>query len=193
MHFQINKYIVPIVEITDIGNKLWGTGFIVNNHLISAAHVFNANNPLYFLFNGELILLDNLIYREYEKGKNIRRDLLVYKICNIESPLILHKGLYPWKTFLDFEGFSEDEDNNSLKADSFKVFIKEHAYENNEIRLDNCFETTPQGFHCNSGCPIMMDNVVYGMNIAGYDLYNIGIAIRSDYISSIIEKLDINN
>lgn len=191
------KYIVPIYKGTIEEQCFWGTGFVIANYLISAAHIFNDNYDYWILYDGRFIKLTNLIYRELEKGNIARKDLQIYEleIDTIRSPYTLFTKEYNWPSSFILKGFSFNEESKVIDKDIIEVKAREHAYEypveinQKNIKLLNCFNIFPKGKYGNSGCPIMKGKIVYGMNISGFeghDYYG-GNVLRSDYISIILD------
>ncbi len=191
-----NNYIVPIYKKINGNYEFWGSGFIIEKYLISAAHVFDdEDTDFQVIFNNISVKLTNLIYREYRKGENIRYDLQIFKLENANSPYALFNGDYIWKEELTLDGFNMNENNADVIRSVITVKISENAYEYNygakPIPLKNCFSLYPKSKPGNSGCPIIKDNVIYGMNISqeGDADYMGSNAIRSDYIFSILSNI----
>lgn len=197
------KYIVPIYKGTIERQEFWGTGFIITNYLVSAAHIFNEDSDYWILYDGEFIQLTNLVYREFAKGDKLRRDLQIYEleIETIRSPYTLFTKEYYWPSTFILNGFSLNEESQVIDHDIIEVLARENAYEypldgnQRNIKLENCFYIYPKAKYGNSGCPIMKGEIVYGMNISGFEgsPHYGGNALRSDYINSILSKFIYNN
>lgn len=190
------EFIVPILKKESGNSEFWGSGFIVDKYLISAAHVFLDKSNYSFIFNNEEIVLDKPVYSRYSKGSNDRVDLEIYPIENLNSPFKLFSDVYPWNSNLLLHGYSMDENNRSMVTNITEVSIKENAYDYESglkpIRLNIFFNYYPAAKSGNSGCPLLFNNIIYGMNILGFleKEYHGGNALRSDFIKQIIENLN---
>lgn len=195
MNNHDNRFIVPIYKLINNNYEFWGSGFIVDRYLISAAHVFEDHTSYQIYFEDRTIELENPIYSKFIKGDNIRKDLQIYQIEILHSPFSLFIGEYQWKKDLMIDGFFQNEIENRTERYTSQVRTSEYAYEYNyrekPIRLYNCFHIFPKSKPGNSGCPILKNNVVYGMNISqeGEGAEMGSNAIRSDYIYNILDTL----
>ena len=160
---------------------------------ISASHVFRdsipgsenfiANRKFIFEFDKVYYPIDDMIHDEYDKKTEIYKDLRIYKTEDFNSPYHLFDGEYPWERQLRIYGwhFVKDKVQNFTND----VILKENVYyhaNNKKTALKNCFGLwNSKVYEGNSGCPVLDENIVYGM-LFGQDIYDIGKAIRSDYI-----------
>jgi len=195
-----DEFIVPIYKEEENIKELWGSGFFIGSYLISAAHVFKESSQYFVKYNNKYYPLKNFIYRKYNKYNKIekaREDLQIYYLKDIKSPCTLFQGTYIWGTTLCLDGYSFDEKKKKENRDFIKETIKDNAYgyENPKKpnRLINCFSIYPSAKSGNSGCPIIVGNIVYGMIISGFVGENTekygSVAIRSDYINKILQIL----
>lgn len=192
-----NKFIVPIYEITKDGYYFNGTGFIVDKYLISAGHVFEDGLKYSYLFeNVHYDLSEKAFFREYEIDENPHKDLQIFTINDLGSPYIFFKDEYIDRQKVFLHGYSYNDEAQIMSVDEHEVAIRTFAFnyvkEIRPLKLDNCISyEEPCGKKGNSGCPLIHNNIIYGMNIgeAGQNPQSIfGRAIRSTYIIDIINK-----
>ena len=202
-----DRFIVKIFEKTDKEPFFWGTGFLYDEYLISASHVFRGRiseqencigkGEYFFEFENKRYPLENVFYDEYEHGDDmdaesgICKDLRIYKVGNYNSPYRLFDNEYSWKTKLYFDGWCVDEKGVIINLSNSEVIAEEaYYYDQNHIkkpiRLKNCFRLdATKAVEGNSGCPILDENIIYGMYFGSQEYgsgYEDGKAIRSDYI-----------
>ena len=193
---KLFNYIVPIF----CEDCLNGTGFIVGNTLITAAHVvISKSNDCSFVYEGEYYCFgpDNNLFYEYpeEKSKqgqnSIYRDLAIYKLDDIDSALELHA--LDIDTPCVYQGYSDSATQMDI-YDNIKLDGKDWYYplgEKKPICINNTFISI--GGKCkggNSGGPLFQGNYVVGMLVGNqqYQSFSLDRYIRSDYL---IEKLSI--
>lgn len=198
---NISDYIVPIYFNGDLN----GTGFIVGNKLITAAHVIALEDSSFsFLFRGEMMIIgpekNNIFEYPKEKGRqghnNIYWDLAVYKLDDIVSPLELRKPNSTEKCL--YQGYSD----STLQMNSYSdIILNNNAYyyppeyDAKPIPINNC--CISQIGKCkpgNSGGPLFQGDYVVGMLSGGQQLFNLSWdrIIKADYIHHIIQKHDSN-
>ena len=195
-------YIVPIFH-RGVFN---GTGFIVGNMLITAAHVVVSEESLcYFLFGGEKITIgpDNNMIFEYPKGKekqgkdNKYWDLAIFQLDNNYSPLEL---CIPNMTeSCTYFGFTD----STLKVNTYTdVILENHAYyyppeyEAKPVHIDNCYiSVIGKCTHGNSGGPLFQGNGIVGMLSGGQQWHKFSCDrfIKAEYILNKIKDYDITN
>lgn len=187
-----NIFIIPIFEVENDEYSFNGTGFIVNDMLFSAAHVFGKNEndkKFYFKYKDDYIQLGQPIHREYYadenidlpyKGKSIHHDLIIFQVEITGSPYKFFTDEYSWKEKLFFCGYSEKPERKRVSTDECMVSIHNEAFyfpqnfpEEKKVLLENCLEirliTGADTFNYpltggNSGCPIIDSNYnIYGL------------------------------
>lgn len=191
---KISDYIVPIF----IKDNLNGTGFIVGNKLITAAHVIiSKENVCQYIYNGREFLIspDNNMLFEYpgaiknQGQNNLYMDLAVYKLNNIDSSLELEKPNV--NTPCVYQGYSDSTTKMDF-YDNIKLGDKDWYYpleEKGPIRINNTYISI--GGKCkggNSGGPLLQGKYVVGMLVGSqqYQSFSMDRYIKSDYI---FEKL----
>lgn len=196
MIMNISDYIVPIYCEEEFN----GTGFIVGNKLITAAHVvISKENVCYFLYKEKRISIgpDNNILYEYPKEKGLQGknelylDLAVYKLGKVDSPLEL--GNLQMSDPCFYQGYS-----SPFQIDTFtNLYLddKDWYYQSQEekhIPVRNTYTVlNGQCKNGNSGGPLFQGEYIVGM-LVGYQQYqsfSMDRYIRSDYISETISKL----
>ena len=197
-----SDYIVPIY----LDKKYNGTGFIVGNMLITAAHVLESkDNVFYFLYLGDKIAIgpENNIIFEYPKikgkqGQNNKYwDLAVYELDNIVSPMELREPNLSEKCL--YKGYSD----STLQVDSYSIILNNNAYyyprefDAKPIPINNncCISQIGKCKPGNSGGPLFQGDYVVGMLSGGQQFFNLSWdrIIKADYILHKIQKYDINN
>lgn len=197
-----SDYIVPIY----LDKKYNGTGFIVGNMLITAAHVLESkDNVCYFLYRGDKIVIgpDNNIIFEYPKTKvkqgqnNKYWDLAMYELDNIVSPLELREPNLSEKCL--YQGYSDSTLKMNVYSDIIlnnNAYYYPSEYDAKPIPITNC--CISQIGKCksgNSGGPLFQGDYVVGMLSGGQQFFNLSWdrIIKADYILHKIQKYDINN
>ena len=201
MKMNMLDYIVPIYY----EDKFNGSGFIVGNLLVTAAHVVVSEISVFsFLFRGQKITIGrekNFIF-EYPKNKDMQGkenrywDLAVYKLDNIVSPLELREPNLVEECF--YQGYSD----STLRVDSYSIVLNNNAYyypieyDTKPIPINNC--CISQIGKCkpgNSGGPLFQGDYVVGMLSGGQQFFNLSWdrIIKADYILHNIQKHDSNN
>lgn len=165
------KYIVPIY----LKKEFVGTGFIVDNYFITAAHVVQPPCLNYmFKYDGEDYRLrcSDLITREYWDGNlkvcnNELQDLIVFRMKGIESPLVL---MNPQKeTGCYYCGYSFNEETHLIQPDYYEniaINNKKHHYyiSGKSFVVSNCFlADSGRSKKGNSGGPLFQGQDIIGM------------------------------
>lgn len=185
-----NKYIVPIY----CDNEFNGTGFIIGNLLITAAHVVETEkNICFFHFNRKKIEIgpeNNLIF-EYPKEKsmqghdNIFLDLAIYQLSGINSPLELR--MPSLKDICTYQGYSDSSLLMDL-YDNIRLDDKDWYYpleKEKPIRINNTYLSVmgicKKG---NSGGPLFQGEYVVSMLVGNqqYQSFSMDRYIKSEYI-----------
>lgn len=194
---KISDYIVPII----IKDDLNGTGFIVDNKLITAAHVvISKENICHFIYNGREFLIgpDNNLLFEYPKDKksqgqnNLYMDLAVYNLKNFDSLLKFEKPNMDIPCV--YQGFS-DSTTKMDYYDNIKLDDKDWYYPfggNGSIRINNTYISI--GGKCkggNSGGPLFQGKYVVGLLVGNqqYQSFSLDRYIQSDYILEKFSKI----
>ena len=188
-----SNYIVPIY----CEGEFNGTGFIVGNRLITAAHVVvSKENVCFFLYKDNRINIgpDNNVFYEYPVIKSIQgqnnqyQDLAIYKL-DIVCPLELSKP--NMNISCSYQGYSDA--NLQLDIyDNIKLDDKDWYYPNEEkppIRINNTYIAIGgKSKGGNSGGPLFQEDSVVGMLVGNqqYQSFSMDRFIKSDYI---LEKL----
>ena len=188
---SITDYIVPIFE----DNEYNGTGFIVHNYLITAAHVVKKNGCSYaFLYQGNVMGIDSkkIFLYEYPMDKSLQGlnnrylDLVVYKFNNIFSPLVFRTP--DLKAHCIYQGYSYS--NSILHFNSYdNIFVKDHDWYTPDggetIRINNTYLSTIGKCESgNSGGPLIQGDMVVGMLVGNeqYSSLSMDRYIKSEYI-----------
>jgi len=199
---KISNYIVPIYYKDEFN----GTGFIVHDLLVTAAHVVISKESVFtFLYRGEKIKIGqekNIIY-EYPKGNvmqghdNRYWDLAVYRLDNIVSPVELREPDLSEKCL--YRGYSD----STLQLDSYgDIILNNNAYyypseyDAKPIPINNCYiSLTGTCKPGNSGGPLFQGDRVIGMLSGGQMWHNLSWdrIIKAEYILNKIQEHDSNN
>lgn len=191
-------FIVPIMEDTNNEETQRGTGFILDQYFVTASHVFyklRCEELKYkfddreFSINLREALFDG---HKCECRKGFSQDLLVFRVNHKGSPFILNTGGLTGDMVFESRAYYYDGDKMSTQSFNNITLIGEKA---DNI---NCFEVLGEsGFpfkEGNSGYPIYIDNVVYGVlwkiiehASAQYD--NLYVFVDARYISEILQML----
>lgn len=171
---QRTDFVVPIMEDTKSEETQQGTGFILDQYLITAAHVFyNLNigdkrcEELKYKFDDRefSIKLREALFdgHKYECRKGFSQDLLVFRVNHKGSPFVLNTdGL---KDDMVFESCAYHYDKHKDEMD-FRFFKNVRIFDKKFHKI-NYFEVI--GEHGspfkkgNSGCPLYNENIVYGV------------------------------
>lgn len=191
------KYVVPIYIVNSAGEKEFnGTGFIVENLLITAGHVTINEKILIIKFNNNEYTLNDPLYEKYDQNinGNIKHDLSIYRIDFAHSSLSFAENEITDKMKCELYGYSYDE--QILCADSKIIMVRDFAYDYTKrppLRLNNSSLFSPNsGKRGNSGCPIFNnEGKIIGMltGSIGQIIYaEEGILIKGNYISEIIRN-----
>ena len=194
---MISKYIVPIYNDADFQ----GTGFIVNNYFITAAHVVKDLSHPIFIFEGNKIRLqpDSKILLTYDKNKEEREDLAIFKVKILSSLSLSSENVS--SKICCYQGYSYVEEKKQLTENIYNniMILHEHAYSvasfhTEPIKYRNCITCTPSCCEGNSGGPLFQDEKIVGMYFSSYklppsyrsveDYY-----IKGSYINNILNKI----
>lgn len=198
---ETSNYVVPIYYKGDLN----GTGFIVRDLLVTAAHVVVSKEiDFTFLYGEENIKIEpekNIIF-EYPKENsmqghdNIYWDLAVYKLDKIVSPLELREPDFTKKCL--YQGYSDC----AFQIDSYndiilnnKAYFYPPEYDAKPIPVKNCYiSKIGQCKPGNSGGPLFQGNYVVGMLVGNQQYRNFSMDrfISSSYILKILSKYDSN-
>lgn len=198
------NYIVPIY----VEGKYNGTGFIVEDYLISAAHVVKDNPAeVLFIYHDKEIKLckyDVYEYHDFRNGHalmddNIKTDLVIYHIpakFEIHSNLILSMNSALGKS-CQYMGYNEDTKGNIIEVNYKDIHIVDDAAigDNNNPTIEkiNCYTSDKSVLEeGNSGGPIFLNEKIAGMLYASKVYGNEDRFIQSFYIQMVIDKLKYN-
>lgn len=171
---QKTEFIVPILINADEENTQVGTGFILDQYIITAAHVFynlnigeNRCEELKYKFDDRefSIKLREALFdgHKCESRKGFSQDLLVFRVNHKGSPFVLNtRGL---KDDMIFESRAYYYDMDSDKM-HFRSFNNVRIFDKKIFEI-NYFEVIGEsGFpfkEGNSGCPLYNGDIVYGV------------------------------
>ena len=169
---QKTEFIVPILINADEESTQVGTGFILDQYIITAAHVFynlnigeNRCEELKYKFDDRefSIQLREALFdgHKCESRKGFSQDLLVFRVNHKGSPFVLNtRGL---KDDMIFESRAYCCDGDKMRSQSFNNVTLTGENSDNI----NCFKVSGgSGFlfkEGNSGCPLYNGDVVYGI------------------------------
>ena len=192
------EYVVPIYCEKDFK----GTGFIIGNTLITAAHVtIKKDNECHFLYRSKEIIIgpDNNILFEYPNDKikqgqdNLYWDLAIYWLDNINSPIKLREP--NWADFCIYRGYSDSTSQMDICRD---IKLDNNAYyyppdDAKPIRINNCYISEKgKCTHGNSGGPLFQGDSVIGMLSGGQKWYSLSWdrIIKAEHILKKIQEHD---
>ncbi|MFR9546356.1 MAG: serine protease [Rikenellaceae bacterium] len=202
MNCRYSSYIVPIFTKTLNQEKEFnGTGFIVEDLLITASHVTINQSLLYVVFEDKEYKLEQPIYEVFFDIDGEKHDLSIFRLHFVYSDLVLEDLPIEDKTEGYLFGYSFDEKMNTLCVDRGTIRLRSFAYSYRSIKptkLINCYSFEPAiGKKGNSGCPVFGRNgKIYGMHIgsSGFNQHSIsGVLIKASYITGKINSLKQNN
>ena len=194
MYMEFTKYIVPIY----MGNEFNGTGFIVSNKLITAAHVvISKENECYFLYDGNKVIINsnNIFLFEYPNNKdiqghdNIYWDIAIYNLENIDSPLELRELHTTNACF--YRGYSDTDQIDSYD----NIYLDNKDWYNSPlidkpIPLNNTYVVF-NGLckNGNSGGPLFQGDFIVAMLVGNqqYSRFSLDRYIRSEYIIQLLK------
>ena len=195
---SLSKYIVAFFR--DENEIHWcGSGVIVGNLLITAAHVMMEKKTkkhlpfLYFKFEHCIRRVEkkDIVYDGRDKfddeDEHNPHDLIVFKLSDISSPFVLN--VFDFDIPLAVYARTYLEDKKSTSGTTYKIVLKK-GFRNDQNYLfniesfdwNNCLLTTGNFAVGNSGTPIYRKNMVYGILI--------GETINPDYRFRIFNFLD---
>lgn len=176
---SLSKYIVAFFR--DENEMHWcGSGVIVGNLLITAAHVMMEKKKLlpylFFRFENRVRRVDEkeIIYdgrKEMDKdSEHIHHDLIVFKLSNIASPFVLNTTDFDISSHVFARKYMEQK--KSTSQSTYKILMKKGFKNDRKLWLkkesfewNNCLLTTGDFVKGDSGTPIYRENVVYGILI----------------------------
>jgi len=191
---KISDYIVPIYNKN---NEFLGTGFIVENILITAAHVINSDLLdfiFYFKEEKNHANFKDLIKFEYpENGEkqcvNFYKDIAMFNLKSItDSPLIFTKLLLNIPCC--YHGYSFNEEKGVREEDFYgNIFLENNAYDCN-INKNYFYSEDSKCKVGNSGGPLLQGNGIVGMLIRKRDYIDSSkdIFIKSEYIQELLNS-----
>lgn len=175
------KYIVPIYTSKEPKSEpsvsnCYGTGFIIGKYLITAGHVVDGFDYVWYKFDGFYHQLTNPI--DFELGREecyrieqlnaettIRVDLAIYEIGECGSPLQL--GWFRKGITCVYYGYTLTD--NSVQECFFESLPLYKNIRHNDLILANCnFLECKDIVPGNSGGPLLDENKVVGMVVADY-------------------------
>lgn len=174
---SLSKYIVAFFR--DENEMHWcGSGVIVGNLLITAAHVMMEKKKplpyLFFRFENRIIKVDekDFIYdgrKELDKdSEHIHHDLIVFKQSDISSPFVLNTTDFDISSHVFARKYMEQKKSTSWST--YKILMKKGFKNDRKLWLkkesfewNNCILTTGDFVKGDSGTPIYRENVVYGI------------------------------
>lgn len=194
---NISDYVVPIY----FEGEFNGTGFLVGESLITAAHVVvSVESENYFLFRGNKIIIgpeNNLIFdyphKERKQGKdNLYWDLAVFSLNDIFSPLELYSPQMKEKCL--YHGYTD----STLEMNTYTDIVLDNnayyyppEYKSKPIRITNCYiSVIGKCTHGNSGGPLFQGTRVVGMLSGGQQWHNLSWdrIIKADHIFKRIQE-----
>lgn len=195
---SLSKYIIAFFRDED--EKHWcGSGVIVGNLLITAAHVMMEKKTkrhlsfLYFKFENCIRRIEekDIVYdgrdNLYDDIDHIHHDLIVFKLLDISSPFVLNA--FDFDIPLSVYARTYMEDKKSTSGTFYKIILKKgfrndqnHLFKIESFEWHNCLLTTGNFAPGNSGTPIYRKNKVYGIFI--------GETVHPDYRYRIFNFLD---
>lgn len=189
---EFSKYIVPVF----INDKYYGTGFVVNDMLITANHVVKNKLRTYFEYEGKRFHVDfnKIVVDLYENRllNNQVQDLFVCKI-DIEDSNLEISSEFDKNGLCEFFGYSSTKDDCSLSKDYMpNIVIHRNVAINSDCeKVNNCFSCKCKLKHTNSGAPLFQNGKVIGMliwSIEHYGGFYESVFIKMDYIIDEIRR-----
>jgi hypothetical protein len=197
---SLSKYIIAFFR--DENEMHWcGSGVIVGNLLITAAHVMLEKKSkkhlpfLYFKFENCIrrieekdIIYDGRVKLDDEnEDEHNPHDLIVFKLSDISSPFVLNASDFDLPLPVYARTYMEDK--KSTSGTTHKIVLKKgfrndqnHLLNKESFEWYNCLLTNGNFAPGNSGTPIYRENKVYGILI--------GETIHPDYRFRIFNFLD---
>lgn len=206
---KYDKYLVPIFIDKYDKMSFNGNGVIVDNYLITAAHVAICNkckrniSKLYYLYEGEYKEINNKMVIHNGRGAKgkvkadrggIHDDLIIYNIQeSFDSFLLSSEPIEEGVELAMFSFRKKWEDEGVIKREERVCSVTKKNTESNGIKLKNCFEALAiqsSFFPGNSGSILFKGGIIYGMliivNQKGYG--SLGKFLSADYIKEMIDK-----
>lgn len=198
---DFSNYIVPIYVDGDYN----GTGFIICNTLITAAHVaIKKDNECHFLYRGKEMIVgpeNNILFEypndEIKQGQdNLYWDLAIYRLDNINSPIKLIEPILA--DYCIYHGYSDSTSRmdtyRDIKLDN-NAYYYPPKYDAKPIRINNCYISEKgRCSHGNSGGPLFQGDCVIGMLSGGQKWHNLSWdrIIKAEHILKKIHEYDSN-
>ena len=197
---QKTEFIVPILINADEENTQVGTGFILDQYIITAAHVFynlnigeNRCEELKYKFDDRefSIKLREALFdgHKCESRKGFSQDLLVFRVNHKGSPFSLNTGDISEGVVLETRAYYYDGEKMQTQSINNIHPIGTNACNSNCIDVKGeCGFPFKDG---NSGCPIYVDNIVYGIlwkvieHSSADKLY---VFVDARYINDVLQK-----
>lgn len=206
---EYDNYLVPIFIDKYDKMSFNGNGVIVDNYLITAAHVAICNkckrniSKLYYLYEGEYKEINNKMVIHNGRGAKgkvksdrggIHDDLIIYNIQeSFDSFLLSSEPIEEGAELAMFSFRKIWEDEGVIKREERVCYVTKKNTESNGIKLKNCFEALAiqsSFFPGNSGSILFKGGIIYGMliivNQKGYG--SLGKFLSADYIKEMIDK-----
>lgn len=169
-----SDYIVPIYSSAK-EQSFCGTGFVLNNMLITAGHVVHPGGYIYLKDDNEFIL--KTIYdlvcieRPGNKANEQDKDIAIYSIPGLKSPLVLSTELPSKDDILTNICWQKTQNGPMQITSQCRLFENEDT----DLQNKSSFHFVPNNkiTHGSSGSPLLIGNKVYGMLVIGTDKYNI--------------------
>ncbi len=195
---SLSKYIVAFFR--DENEIHWcGSGVIVGNLLITAAHVMIEKKTekhlpfIYFKFEHCIRRVEkkDIVYDGRDKfddeDEHNPHDLIVFRLSDVSSPFVLNA--FDFEIPLAVYARTYLEDKKSTSGTTYKIVLKKgfrynqnHLFNIESFEWYNCLLTNGNFASGNSGTPIYRENKVYGILI--------GETIHPDYRFRIFNFLD---
>lgn len=192
-------------EINDEKNLL-GIGFILqSNYFITAAHVVSdeyAKKFKYFLISmgDDIEILPKPFYLKFEKDyfdkDELYHDLAIYKISTNDNSFYATTKTSMSKNFKlnHFNYYNKEIEEIKVIQNNFAMKLDKYS---NVIKMRNCFQVNKLLDSGDSGSPLFIDNIVYGMvtyafnkNRKNHTSLSYTIAIKSSYILEVIQNVE---
>ena len=209
---NLHRYLVLFYREEGQEDTWCGSGVIVGNYLITVAHVMRETKEpipyLYYKYDGGFFRVDStdIIYDGRERlddiTSHIHDDLLVFRLSDISSPLVLNNAGF--ETPLDVYAWRCLGDNRGSCGTQYQImqqkgirYDEDYMVKKSPFFWDNCLLTNGDFVGGNSGTPIYRQNVVYGLLIGETrthlypgrcDLYN---CIDARYVSEILNHIGV--
>lgn len=188
-----SDYIVPLFTAPN-EQSFCGTGFVLNNMLVTAGHVPHPGSYIFIKDDDEFILetIYDLIRikRPGTPANGNDPDIAIYSLPGIESPLALATDVPSENDILT--NICWQKTQQGLKQITSQCHLFETSIEKLKQQNYYHFHTSNRITHGSSGSPLLIGNKVYGMLVIGTERYNLtpeGInALRQSFSQEEIEQ-----